>query len=34
MQVFEINILRKAGDSWPVVVEHSQPDLFLPVLLA
>lgn len=31
MQVFEINILRKAGDSWPVVVEHSQPDLFLPV---
>lgn len=33
MQVFEINILRKAGDAWPVVVEISQPDLFLPVRL-
>src|SRR5215218_5046369 len=33
MQVFEINILRKSGDVWPVMIEISPPDLFLSVRL-
>lgn len=27
----EITIQRRAGDGWPVVVEESRPDIFLPV---
>ncbi|MGF2040435.1 MAG: eIF2A-related protein [Nostoc sp. CmiVER01] len=31
MNTFEITIQRKSGDNWPIVVEHSQPDVLLPL---
>ncbi|MEH2053289.1 nSTAND1 domain-containing NTPase [Nostoc sp.] len=31
MNTFEITIQRKSGDTWPVVVEHSQPGILLPL---
>ncbi|MEH2115319.1 nSTAND1 domain-containing NTPase [Nostoc sp.] len=31
MNTFEITIQRKSGDTWPVVVEHSQPGVLLPL---
>jgi energy-coupling factor transporter ATP-binding protein EcfA2 len=33
MNTFEITIQRKSGDSWPIVVEHTQPGLLLPLRL-
>jgi WD40 repeat protein/DNA replication protein DnaC len=31
MNTFEITIQRKSGDNWPIVVEHSQPGILLPL---
>jgi hypothetical protein len=31
MYTFEITVQRKMGDSWPVVVEQSASEVFLPV---
>jgi len=31
MSTFEITIQRKAGETWPVVVEQSASGVFLPV---
>ncbi|MEH2069145.1 MAG: CHAT domain-containing protein [Nostoc sp.] len=31
MNTFEITIQRKLGDSWPIVVEHTQPGVLLPL---
>ncbi|MBD2677209.1 CHAT domain-containing protein [Nostoc paludosum FACHB-159] len=31
MNTFEITIQRKSGDNWPVVVEHTQPGILLPL---
>ncbi|MEH1839618.1 MAG: CHAT domain-containing protein [Nostoc sp.] len=31
MNTFEITIQRKSGDNWPIVVEHSQPGVLLPL---
>ncbi|MEH1824200.1 MAG: CHAT domain-containing protein [Nostoc sp.] len=31
MNTFEITIQRKSGDTWPVVVEHSQAGILLPL---
>ncbi|MBW4625721.1 MAG: PD40 domain-containing protein [Brasilonema octagenarum HA4186-MV1] len=33
MNTFEITIQRKSGDSWPIVVEHTQPGVLLPLRL-
>ncbi|MBX9255544.1 CHAT domain-containing protein, partial [Desmonostoc muscorum CCALA 125] len=33
MNTLEITIQRKSGDNWPVVVEHSQPGVLLPLRL-
>ncbi len=33
MHTFEITILRKTNHGWPVVVERSRPDVFLPMRL-
>ncbi|WP_392533889.1 CHAT domain-containing protein [Nostoc sp. C117] len=31
MNTFEITIQRKSGDNWPIVVEHTQPGILLPL---
>ncbi|MBW4614696.1 MAG: CHAT domain-containing protein [Desmonostoc vinosum HA7617-LM4] len=33
MNTFEIIIQRKSGDAWPIVVEHTQPGVLLPLRL-
>jgi hypothetical protein len=31
MTILEITVQRKAGETWPVVVEHSRPDAISPI---
>lgn len=31
MTLLEITVQRKAGETWPVVVEHSRPDAISPI---